>query len=450
MMDSFHSPAAAVFACPVSHTPLDHWLSVPGSKSLTNRELVVAVLSSGPSLLSQPLHARDTQLMVAALSALGATISEVPGSGAFGPDLAVTPPRAERLSAPGQPIGISCGLAGTVMRFVPPLALTQLSPVRFTGDQQAETRPMGPIIDAMRQLGHDVLDEGRRTLPFTVIPHANRATTRPRVQIDASASSQFVSGLLLVAPRLPGGLTIEHTGSSLPSLPHIDMTIEVLASRGVVVSRPQPHVFDVAEQEIAPLDTVIEPDLSNAAPFLAAAVVAGGTVGISAWPDKTSQVGSLVPELLQHFGATITRATHRVSVTARGVHAEPLPAVTLDLHEAGELAPTIVALSVFGDGPSRFSGISHLRGHETNRLAALVTNITDLGGIAEETDDGIIVTPTPLTGGVWRAWGDHRMATSGALIGLAVPGVVVDDIDHTAKTLPEFVTLWRALVGGSA
>jgi 3-phosphoshikimate 1-carboxyvinyltransferase len=450
MMDSFHSPAAGPFSCPVADGPLTHSLSLPGSKSLTNRELVLASLATGPSTVHAPLHARDTALMVAALRALGAGIVEVSGSAEFGPDLAVTPLPMFTVSDDLSDVVVNCGLAGTVMRFVPPLSLLQHRRVRFVGDPQAEARPMGPIIDALRQLGHTVDDEGRGTLPFMVTPRPTQPTTRPRVTIDASTSSQFVSGLLLAAPRFPCGLTIEHTGKTLPSLPHIEMTIDVLANRSVVVDRPKPHVFDVAPQDIAADPVMIEPDLSNAAPFMAAAVVAGGSVTVLGWPDKTTQVGRLVPELLEHFGATVTRTAATVTVTAPGVSAGPLPGVTLDLHEAGELAPTVISLSVFSGSPSTFSGISHLRGHETDRIAALVANIREIGGVADETTDGMTVGPSRLTGGVWKAWGDHRMATSGALIGLGCAGITVDDIGQTSKTLPEFVSLWQQMLGLSA
>jgi len=447
MTDSFHSPTTGAFSCPVADAPLNHSLSLPGSKSLTNRELVLASLATGPSTLHAPLHARDTALMVDALAALGATIDPVDGSGEFGPDLAISPLPADPPAVQSSEILVECGLAGTVMRFVPPVALLQHQPVRFVGDAQAEARPMAPIIDALRQLGHSVDDDGRGTLPFTVTPTHSPMTTRPRVRIDASASSQFVSGLLLAAPRFPTGLTIEHTGKALPSTPHIDMTIDVLANRGVVVDRPEHHVFDVAPQDIHATPVIIEPDLSNAAPFMAAAVVAGGSVTVLGWPYETTQVGRLVPELLEHFGATVSRTATTVTVSAAGVSAGALPGVTLNLHDAGELAPTFIALSVFSSSPSTFSGISHLRGHETDRIAALVANIRDIGGVAAETPDGIIVTPAPLRGGVWKAWGDHRMATSGALIGLGCEGITVDDIGHTSKTLPEFVELWQEMLG---
>ena len=448
MTESFHSRHTPEYRCPVARGSLRHTLAVPGSKSLTNRELVLSALAEGPSILHAPLHARDTALMRAALETLGATITEVAGSSQFGPDLHIAPIPHRRPSA-GVSLTIDCGLAGTVMRFVPPVAALGSSQVRFEGDGQASARPMAAIIEALRSLGHDVDDDDTGTLPFTLTPHPARTPTRPVVRLDASSSSQFVSALLLAAPKLPYGLTIEHTGKTLPSLPHIDMTIDTLLRRGVTVSRPQPHIFDVAPQTISQATVAIEPDLSNAAPFLAAALVAGGEVSVSGWPETTTQVGRLVPEILSRFGASTNLHDMTLTVKADGVSVSPLPPVSLDLHDAGELAPTFIALSVLGDGPSRFHGIAHLRGHETNRLHALVSNIEAIGGRAEETDDGIIVTPQPLTGGVWRAFGDHRMATSGALIGLAVPGVVVDDIGQTAKTLPEFVDLWEAMVGSA-
>lgn len=447
MSQQKHSPTGEL-ACPVAPGPLHHRLALPGSKSLTNRELVLAALAEHPSTLHAPLHARDTELMVNALRALGATIRESNHAGAFGPDLIVNPvpPVSIDPGTGGGPITIDCGLAGTVMRFVPPVALTQARPVTFVGDPEASARPMGPIIDALRQLGHRVDDDGRRTLPFTLTPQPWSTEATPIVRIDASGSSQFVSGLLLAAARFPAGIIVEHTGPHLPSLPHIEMTIEVLRQHGVEVIRDGPTRFSVSPGSIRALDITIEPDLSNALPFLAAAVVAGGEVTVEGWPSSTTQVGRLSAELLNAFGADTSHHPAEMTVRASGVRRGPLPAVSMDLREAGELAPTLVALSVFAGGRSEFSGIAHLRGHETNRLAALVANIRALGGMAEETEEGIIVTPRPLHGGVWKAWGDHRMATSGALIGLAVEGVVVDDIGQTAKTLPEFLELWRAML----
>ena len=421
---------------------LRHSLTLPGSKSLTNRELVLAALATGASTLKRPLHSRDTALMIAGLEALGATITEVPGDGEFGPDLRVTPiPQGSHATD----IQIECGLAGTVMRFLPPVAALVHGTVHFDGDLAARRRPMKAMLDAMTQLGVSVqaTNDG---LPFTMTtPEKFAATT---ITIDASSSSQFVSGLLLAAARMPGGLTVIHEGERLPSLPHIEMTIEALRHRGATVHTPETGVWTVAAGPIAPLDVEIEPDLSNAAPFLAAPLITGGVITLNQWPETTTQVGADVPRLLEAFGATVTRGPGSVTIDGGSGwnHGGAFPGVSLDLSHAGELAPTLVTLATLASTPSQFSGIGHLRGHETDRLQALVSNIHALGGEATEEAEGITVIPTQLDGGVWESYEDHRMATSGALIGLAVRGVVVDDIACTHKTLPEFDRLWAELV----
>ena len=434
------------WSAPERVQPVVHALSLPGSKSLTNRELVLAALADGPSILHRPLHSRDTSLMVAALRALGATITEVPGDGAFGPDLHVSPlDQSENITA-----SIDCGLAGTVMRFVPPLAAVVKGTIRFDGDLGARRRPMATTLHALTQLGLDVEDEGRETLPFT-ISNSGHAPGNA-VTIDASASSQFVSGLLLIGAALPEGLTITHTGSSLPSLPHIEMTLSCLRARGVVIDTPQIGVWRVLPGPIAAVDVTIEPDLSNAAPFLAAPLITGGKLSIEGWPAHTTQVGVDVPRILEQLGAqsTLTGSTLTIDGGLGWRHGGDIPGVDLDLSHAGELAPTVISLATLATGPSVFRGIGHLRGHETDRLAALVENIRSLGGQAEETADGIAIHPTRLDGGLWKAFADHRMATSGALLGLAIRGVIVDDIASTAKTMPEFPDLWRALVESPA
>lgn len=445
MSSENHSPGAE-YATPRVTRTIDATLAIPGSKSLTNRELVLAALADAPSTIRGGLIARDSSLMISALKQLGASIEQtVDPLGT--PEWRITPISFSKLS--DSPIIVDCGLAGTVMRFVPPLALLGFQPVRFVGDPQAEARPMATMIDALRQLGAVVDDGSKNTLPFTITP-GGLPTNEHTIRIDASASSQFISGLLLSAARFPAPITIEHSGSSLPSQPHIDMTIAALRRRGVDVDVSGGRRWSVSPQPIRALDITIEPDLSNAAPFLAAALVAGGEVRIRHWPESTTQVGDQLRVLLREFGAVVEYEDGVLSVQGAGVSPlVRLPAVNLDLSEAGELAPTLVSLAVFGQGTSTFRGIGHLRGHETDRLKALVENITTLGGVATETSDGIIVTPAPLHGGVWKAFGDHRMATSGALIGLAVDGVIVDDIGQTAKTLPEFVDLWESMIAGN-
>jgi 3-phosphoshikimate 1-carboxyvinyltransferase len=425
---------------PRAEGPLAARLAVPGSKSLTNRELVLSALADGPSLLRAPLHSRDTALMVDALRELGTLIEEVPGDGRFGADWRVTPQELTGGSS------IECGLAGTVMRFVPLVAALALGPVAFDGDPQARKRPMRTTIDALRALGVDVTDDGRGTLPFSL--YGAGAVAGGELEVDASESSQFVSALLLVAARFASGLTLRHTGATLPSLPHIEMTIATLAARGVRVATPASGTWQVSPGPIAGREVDIEPDLSNAAPFLAAALVAGGTVTIEGWPAATTQVGDRLGQWLGLFGASVRREGGALTIDG-GIGAlggGALPGIDLDLSEGGELAPAIVALAALADGESRITGIGHLRGHETDRLAALAAELNALGGAVTELEHGLAIDPRPLHGGLWHSYGDHRMATAGAIIGLAIDGVEIEDIGTTAKTLPEFPLLWRDLV----
>jgi 3-phosphoshikimate 1-carboxyvinyltransferase len=421
------------WAAPLASGPLAATIQLPGSKSLTNRELVLAALADGPSLLRAPLHSRDTSLMIEALRALGVSIDEVEGAGLYGADLLVTPGEL------GGGVSIDCGLAGTVMRFLPPLAALALGPVAFDGDPGARTRPMRTMLDALRSLGVDINDDGRGALPFSL--YGTGSVEGGELSIDASASSQFVSGLLLVAPRFDKGLTLRHTGETLPSIPHIEMTIATLAARGVVVETPEPGTWVVPAAPIQARDVDIEPDLSNAGPFLAAALVSGGSVTIAGWPEHTTQVGARMATILADMGGTVgfkSTGDGIGELTVMGTGT--IEGVFVD--EASELAPTIAAIAALARSETVLTGIAHLRGHETNRLEALATEINALGGDVTETDDGLIINPAPLHGGLWHSYADHRMATAGAIIGLAIPGIEIDDIETTSKTLPQFAALW--------
>ncbi|MDK1327222.1 3-phosphoshikimate 1-carboxyvinyltransferase [Arthrobacter sp. zg-Y1143] len=426
----------APWPAPFTASPVEATVSVPGSKSLTNRYLVLAALADGRSRLRAPLHSRDSELMVSALRALGAVVTEVEGSGAFGPDLLVDPLPAVLPAAAG-PRRVDCGLAGTVMRFVPPLAALVPGSTVFDGDPHARVRPMSAVIDALRGLGLQVDDGGRGTLPFTLT--GSGAPSGGRLVIDASASSQFVSALLLAAPRFENGLHLVHRGPALPSPDHVAMTVHVLRSVGVQVDDSVPNEWQVAPGPIAAFDTAIEPDLSNAGPFLGAALVTSGTVRITGWPAETTQVGDKWRSILPALGAEVHLADGTLTVTGSGRISGA------ELAGTSELAPTVAALCALADSPSVLTGIAHLRGHETDRLAALVTEINRLGGDAEETPDGLLIRPAALHGGTWNTYADHRMATAGALIGLAVRGVEVQDIGTTAKTLPQFPELWQQL-----
>jgi len=421
-------PAVPVtsWLAPLADRPVHATVAVPGSKSLTNRALILAAQASGPSQITAPLRSRDTELMAAGLRALGTTITDE------GADWSVTP---GPLTGPAV---IDCGLAGTVMRFLPALAATATGRVVVDGDEAARRRPMSTVLDALRSLGADI--DGDR-LPFTV--RGTGALRGGTVRIDASASSQFVSALLLSAASYTDGVTVIHEGSALPSLPHIEMTVATLRSVGVRVDDAVADRWRVEPGPVSPWTTVIEPDLSNATPFLAAAAVTGGVVTVPHWPAVTDQAGDAIRLILQSMGAEVTRGPE--GLTVRGP--DQVRGVDIDLHDVGELTPTVAAMAVFADSPSRLTGIGHLRGHETDRLAAISADIAALGGQVRQTPDSLTITPGPLHAGPWGSYADHRMATAGAIVGLRVPGVVIDDIATTAKTLPGFDRMWTAMLG---
>jgi 3-phosphoshikimate 1-carboxyvinyltransferase len=419
-----------VWDAPTASHPLNATVEVPGSKSLTNRFLVLAALADAPVNIRGGLHSRDSALMIAALRAMGIGVDD----------------QSEQWRVtPGDIAGgghVDCGLAGTVMRFVPPLVLLADGPVTFDGDEGARVRPMGPLLDALRSMGATVDDEGRGTLPFTVTPPADL----PReVEVDASSSSQFVTGLLLVAPRLPQGLTVRHTGATLPSLPHIDMTCETLRQAGIQIDQPDQRTWVVHPGTIALGDVRVEPDISNAGPFMAAALVAGGTVRIPGWPVHTTQPGAYFPKLLTRMGATCTLEGDHMVVTGTG----QISGIDADLSPAGEITPTIAALCALAQGPSLLSGIGHLRGHETDRLAAIATEVERLGGACRAGEDSLTfggLPPKGLTGAAMETYHDHRMATFAAIVGLSVPGTQVIHVGTTDKTMPDFPHMWHGML----
>jgi len=418
-----------LWAAPLAKSAISAQISIPGSKSLTNRELVLSALASGPSEILNPLDSRDSNLMIQALKQLGSEIESTPNS------LRITP---KPISGPAQ---IDCGLAGTVMRFVPPVAALAKGEISFDGDLAARSRPMQTTVDSLRALGVEVSGSG---LPFTI--HGTGEVVGGEVSIDASESSQFVSGLLLAAARFKNGLTLNHKGKTLPSMPHIDMTIDTLAKRGVKVSRLSDTSWRIEPGEISGRTVKIEPDLSNAGPFMAAALVAGGTVTIENWPESTTQVGNDFISLLTLMGGQVSRTGTGMSVTGTG----EIQGIDIDLSSAGELTPVIAALAALAKSKSVISGVAHLRGHETNRLKALVDEINSIGGRASETTDGLIIEPADLRGGLWKTYGDHRMATAGAIIGLRVPGIEIEDITVTSKTMPGFELIWSKMLGANS
>ena len=422
------------WVAPHAGGPVAATVTVPGSKSMTNRALILAALAraggAGPVGITGALRSRDTDLMIGALETLGFDIAgagaDLTVGGALGP-------------APGA--RIDCGLAGTVLRFTPPLAALGTATVTFNGDEQARARPIAPLLDALRGIAVDIDGDG---LPFAV--RGRGAVRGGTVHIDASASSQFVSGLLLCAAAFTDGLTVVHTGATVPSAPHIEMTVAMLRQAGVDVDDTVPNQWSVRPGVVAARDWEIEADLSNAVPFLAAAIVTGGTVRVAGWPTISVQPAPIILSILRLLGCAVHHDDSGLSVTGP----DSYPGFDMDLNEVGELTPSMAALAALArpGSVSRLTGIAHLRGHETDRLAALSAEINALGGDCEQTADGLVITARPLHGGLWHSYADHRMAMAGAIIGLVVPGVSVEDIATTAKTLPQFPAMWAAMLAG--
>ncbi|MBW3095296.1 3-phosphoshikimate 1-carboxyvinyltransferase [Bifidobacterium sp. 64T4] len=437
-----------IWSAPTAPQPLNATVEIPGSKSLSNRYLILAALGTTPITLTGLLRSRDTDLMMDALAALGVTCDidpDVPTT------VRVTPPASGAFTGN---TSVFCGLAGTVMRFVPGLALFADGPVRFDGDRQAYARPMKPVLDGLEQLGATVEYHGETgKLPFTITPPTELAEGRSDIAIDSSGSSQFISGLLLIGSRLPGGMTLKHVGEKTPSLPHIRMTVaDVTAAGGSIAADEDARTWTVEPHALQlPERITVEPDLSNAAPFLGAALIAGGTVRVPNWPETTTQPGGLLPGYLERMGATVSFSVENgvryCSVTGgngiRGLG-------DFDLTAAGEIAPSLAAILVFADAPTNMIGIGHLRGHETNRLEALVNEITRVGGEAHELADGIAIEPVAsgaLHGAEMETYADHRMATFAAMLGLRIDGVTVRNVETTRKTLPDFVGMWTGMLG---
>jgi 3-phosphoshikimate 1-carboxyvinyltransferase len=410
------------------NAPVDVVVTLPGSKSLTNRALVLAAIADGPSVIRRALRSRDTTLMAAALTALGSTVDT------SGDDWKVSP---GPFTADAM---VDCGLAGTVMRFVPPVAGLSGGAVSFDGDPHMRSRPIGEVLGALRTLGVTVEDDGRGSLPFTV--RGSGAVDGGTVVVDASASSQFISALLLAGARYEHGIDVRHDGKPVPSLPHIDMTVAMLRRHGVEVDDREANRWAVSPGPVHAVDHLIEPDLSNAAPFLALAAVSRGSVTVRDWPRSTTQAGDALRAILTLMGCDVEYVDEGLRVRCTG----RLHGIDVDLHDVGELAPAVAALCALADSPSHLRGIAHIRGHETDRLAALATELGGLGADVTEHEDGLSLRPARLHGGVFHTYADHRMAHAGVIVGAAVDGVLVENIATTGKTFPDFAGFWSGLL----
>ena len=421
---------ASAWAAPRARSPLAATVVLPGSKSLTNRALVLAALADGRSTVRRPLRSRDTDLMAAALRVLCVEVADTPDG-----DWLV-----DGVPGPLRPGGdrVDVGNAGTVARVLPPVAALGLGPVLFDGDPRVRERPLAPLLVALRSLGAEL--DRVDALPLTV--RGTGAVRGGSVVLDASQSSQLVSGLLLAAPRFAQGVAVRHNGPPLPSAPHLALTVDALRASGADVDDTVPGTWRVAPGRLLPRDAVVEPDLSTAAAFLAAPLAAGGSVTVDGWPSGSRQPGAVLPDLLEQMGAVVTRSTSSLTVAA----GTGLRGIDADLRDAPELTTVLAALAALADSPSRLRGVAHVRLQETDRLKALAVEITAMGGDVTETEDGVEVRPRPLHGGLLASYDDHRLAMAWAVLGLAVDGVLVDDIATTGKTVPDFVGSWSRML----
>ena len=411
--------------------PISSQVTIPGSKSVTNRALILAAQATSPSIIRRPLISRDSELMSAGLVALGIGI-HIEGDNQ---SWRITP---APLTGPAL---IDVGNAGTVMRFLPPLAALAQGEIAFDGDSRSYERPIGPVIKALEELGIEIDHQGRYSLPLVI--KGSGVILGGKLTIDASKSSQFLSALLLVGPSMTSGITVTHNGSSLPSMPHIDMTVQMLRDFGAEVEVDKAgQSWSVKAGSLQGQDLAIEPDLSNAAPFLSIAMVCGGSITIADWPQKTTQPGDYLREIFTKMGARVELNASGLTLTGGG----SIHGIDIDLHDVGELTPSIAALAALADSPSHLRGIGHLRLHETDRLAALTREINALGGNVVEEETALHITPAPLHGGTFHTYEDHRLATAGAVIGLVTPDVMIENVATTRKTLPDFPGLWKSLV----
>ena len=411
--------------------PISSQVSIPGSKSVTNRALILAAQATSPSIIRKPLISRDSELMSAGLVSLGVGIHDQGENQSW----RITPAPLKG------PALIDVGNAGTVMRFLPPLAALAQGEISFDGDSRSYERPIGPVIKALEELGIEIDHQGRYSLPMVI--KGTGVIPGGKLTIDASKSSQFLSALLLIGPSMKKGITVTHNGSALPSMPHIDMTVQMLRDFGAEVEVDKAsQSWSVKAGSLTGQDLIIEPDLSNAAPFLSIAMVCGGSITIADWPKETTQPGDQLREIFTKMGARVELTASELTLTG----GDSIHGIDIDLHDVGELTPSIAALAALADSPSHLRGIGHLRMHETDRLAALTREINALGGSVVEEETALHITPAPLHGGTFHTYDDHRLATAGAVIGLVTPDVLIENVATTRKTLPDFPGLWKSLV----
>lgn len=404
--------------------PLRASIRPPGSKSITNRALICAALAEGESVLTGALDSEDTRVMIAAMRELGIAIDH---------DLEAATVRV--VGCGGRlPTGrkeLYVANSGTTVRFLTAMLALGHGVYRLDGTARMQQRPIGDLLDALRQLGANAVSEAGTGCPPVVIDA--QGLDGGRATVAGDISSQFLSGLLMAAPYAKTNVELIVQGD-LVSRPYIDMTLAVMASFGVRVGVDMPTSFTiVAPQRYQTQSYGVEPDASAASYFFAAAAITRGTVTVEGISRSSLQGDVAFCNCLEQMGCTIQYEQDRITVAGR-----PLHGVEIDMNAISDTVQTLSAAALFADGPTKIRGVAHIRHKETDRIHALAAELRKFGAEVEELADGLTIVPRPLHGAEIDTYDDHRMAMSLALVGLAVPGVIIRDPGCTAKTYPHF------------
>jgi 3-phosphoshikimate 1-carboxyvinyltransferase len=402
---------------------------VPGSKSITNRALVLAALTSSPNgcSLEGTLHSEDTEVMIKALEKLGFAV-EVGNVGG----VHVGRPQRSRI-IPTTEADLFVGNSGTTIRFLTAMVSLGSGSYRLDGVPRMRERPIGDLLDGLRQLGVRAYSEGPNGFPPVVV-EANGIPGGP-VRIKGDVSSQFLSALLMAAPLAQHETTIEVIGP-LVSQPYVAMTVALMRQFGARVACEVPSLFRIpARQTYRKTFFAIEPDASAASYFFAAAAITGGRVTVLGIPEKSLQGDVAFVDVLAAMGCRVERCSSGITV-----HGRPLRGIDVDMSAISDTVLTLAAVACFADGATIIRNVGHIRHKETDRLAALAAELRKLGAEVEERPDGLTITPRPLHGAALETYNDHRMAMSMALVGLRVPGVVLRSPGCVVKTYPDFFT----------
>lgn len=403
--------------------PVRGTIRPPGSKSITNRALVIAALADGTTQLTGVLDSRDTEVMIHSLKRLGFGVAQdkatarvtVTGGGG-------------KIPASGADLWLEN--SGTSIRFLTAMCALGEGRYRLDGNTRMRERPIGDLLESLRTFGIDATSELGTNCPPVIV--SARGLKGGATTIKANVSSQFLSAMLMAAPGARESVEI-HLAGEMVSEPYVIMTLDVMAAFGVAVDRETPGVYRIQPQTYTARAYEIEPDASAASYFFAVAAVTRGEVTVEGLSAKALQGDVGFVDALERMGCSVARGA--TSITVRG---GALRGIDIDMNAISDTAQTLACVAPFAEGPTRIRNVKHMRFKETDRVAAVVTELRRLGVATDEHEDGMTIYPGPVKPGTVATYDDHRMAMSFAVLGLKAPGVVIADPGCTAKTYPNF------------